>query len=360
MSVYYYTLCSVFLLLCFAQNEDYKFRCYVGCSNYKHSRSAKLFFIIASMILIAIAGFRYGVGTDYFAYYNNYEIYAEEFFTSIKNFNEPGFKLICWCVQKFGGNGFTVILISAFLTISLCMKTIYEFADDLAGTVMLLIFTGFWHTEFNAVRQCLAAAIVFAGIRYIKNRCFWKYLIVVLIASTFHMSALVMIVLYFVPNFRTNIFSLFCLVGGALIILQSFDKVLEWTGMLLNTSFAESDEYVTSSVNIFRVLVALVPPMFFLIMYRGKKMDEEQKISLQYLVMNAVTMLATSNSTYLARMGIYTMPFVALSIPKLIHGMSEQNRKITKLCVYVSFAFYWYYEVSHSYSLTTFQFIWQQ
>ena len=71
-------------------------------------------------------------------------------------------------------------------------------------------------------------------------------------------------------------------------------------------------------------------------------------------------MFATSNSTYLARMGIYTAPFLTVAIPDLVKGLNPKNRKVIRCIIPLAYLFFWLFEISNSYTLRNFQFIWQK
>lgn len=357
MSVYFITIFSVFVLCCLVRNFDYQTLTLRNNGTIKHTSTAKLFYVFIFAVLVFVAGFRYYVGTDFGNYYLYYEKYASEFFENLKTFNEPGFRLICWLVVLFGGNGTTFIFFAAAITIALFMITIYKNTDMLLPATLLYIFLGCWHGAFNGVRQYLAAAIVFAGLRYIKERKFWKYALVVFIAFLFHSSAIMMIFIYFIAYNKISFRNIILLVGTSLIILFSFTEVLEFAGFILQEEFVEGDEYITSSVNIFRILVALAPAIFFLFLYQKRTITREQQFWFNMLIINGVMMFATSNSAYLARMGIYTAPFSAIGIPELIKGVNPKEKKIITTIILIAFAAFWLYEISNSYSLNNFRFI---
>ena len=71
-------------------------------------------------------------------------------------------------------------------------------------SIALFVLLGTWQGSFNGVRQYLAAAIIFAGHSLILNRRFKLFLLVVLMAALFHISALVCLAFYFVPLQRTQ------------------------------------------------------------------------------------------------------------------------------------------------------------
>ena len=358
MTVYFITLFFVTLFCLFAKMYDYKTVQFDTLNRNKHTQVTMLCYIIVACVLIFVAGFRYRVGTDFMAYYTHYELYANQFFEHLRTFNEPGFRFICWVTVLLKGNGTTAIFLSAAITVILYLRTVYKNTDCLVTATLLYIFLGCWHGSFNGIRQYLASAVIFAGIRYIRDKKFWKYALTVFIAFLFHTSAILMIFAYFVAHNKINLKNITLMVLASLVVLFSFSEVVELTGLLLNEDLSDEGTYLTNSVNILRVLVALAPAVLFLFIYWKREMTSEQRVWLNLLILNGIMMVSTSNSTYLARMGIYTTPFTAIGIPELLKEVSPRNRRIIKLVILILYCAFWLYDIYKSPSLRNFRFIW--
>lgn len=357
MSVYYFTIFTVFIFGCLVYHFDYRTVSLDNKGAVKHTSLAAFFFFLVVAILIFVAGFRYYVGTDFGGYYLFYEKHANEFFEHLKNFDEPGFRFICWIVVLLGGNGVWVIFLSSLITISLFIITIYKNTDMLTIATLLYIFLGCWDGAFNGVRQYLAAAIIFAGLRFIKERKFWKYALIVFIAFLFHSSAILMIFPYFIAYNRINLRNIMFLISASLVVLFSFSEILQIAGFILQDELSAESEYISNSVNIFRIFVALAPAVFFLFIYQKRTITRDQVFWFNMLIINGIMMVATSNSTYLARMGIYTAPFSVIGIPELIKGINPKDKKLVTAIIIIAFAAFWLYEISNSDKLSNFRFV---
>lgn len=361
MITYYITLLLVLIFTTIAQkslivklNENEK------QISFNKSSATKIFFTLTSITLILVAGFRYAVGADYFAYWVGYKQYANAFTKSLLTLEEPGFKFICWLSVFIKGDGATVILLSSILTVFLFLRTIYKNTHLILPAVLLYIFLGCWHGAFNGIRQYLAAAIIFSGVNFIKERKFWKYAFIVFIAFLFHSSALLMIFPYFIAHSKISLPNILFLITTSIVILFSFSEVLQITGFILNDDISNAGEYLTRSVNTFRILVAIAPAIFFVFLYQKRALSIEQQFWINMLIVNAVMMIATSNSAYLARMGIYTVPFSTLGIPTLIDGLNKKDKTIAINIILALFFIFWLYEISSTDNLNNFKFIWQR
>ena len=95
MTTYYITVLLVLFFLYFAQK--YSVKSINSVTNeiiIIKPFMTRFFFSLAVIILIFVAGFRYYVGADYGSYYGEYLRFANSFWESLKNFDEPGYGLI--------------------------------------------------------------------------------------------------------------------------------------------------------------------------------------------------------------------------------------------------------------------------
>ncbi len=357
MTTYYITILLVFGFLCFAESGTVKS---IGINNetvIEKTTVTKFFFILAAITLIFVAGFRHNVGSDYGAYYKGFNRLATEFWESLLELNDPGIRFIAKLVTLVGGNATSFIFICACITVVLFLSTIYKNTDMLLLATLLYVFLGCWHGCFNGIRQYLASAILFASLPFIKERKFWKYAFLVFVAFLFHASAIIMIFPYFIIYNKINFKNIILLIIASFFILFSFSELLDLAGFILRDELSEESKYITTTVNTFRVLVAIAPAAFFLFTYYGRPLSKDQRFWLNFLIINGVTMFATSNSAYFARVGIYTAPFSTLGIVELIKGLKPREKRIFSFIIIVAFFFFWLYSLEKSVALNNFKWV---
>src|SRR5699024_9590934 len=106
-------------------------------------------------------------------------------------------------ISKLNLNSQVLFLVFSILTMFFLYKGIkYYSANNYfykpVFYILMLIYTFF--PSLNVVRQTLAAVIIFYGSIHIINRSFLKFLLWVFVASLFHSSSIVFIVMYFFIN----------------------------------------------------------------------------------------------------------------------------------------------------------------
>jgi hypothetical protein len=156
----------------------------------------KYFRPLLLILIIVFAGLRYNTGEDYTGY--------SKFFEGNLDSNwEPGYVLLNKIFKYLFGNYYVM---QFTITFFIC-TVIYNFIEKYSSykTISLFIFVSACTKYFlmGAVRHSIAVTIVVLSIKFIFNRKFLSFLLVILLASCFHISAIFAIPLYFL-NRRFN------------------------------------------------------------------------------------------------------------------------------------------------------------
>ena len=158
---------------------------------------------LAAIMLIGIAGLRYETGGDWDTYsslFNNFPSFSRLIGKPaelLKQQTEEGFTLLCALVKSLGGTVqhlfFVVSLINiTLITIALGKYTKYP-------VVALLCYYGilYFNLEMIYIRQAMAVALCFFALQYIPSKRILPYMLIILLACTFHRVAALMLPLYF-------------------------------------------------------------------------------------------------------------------------------------------------------------------
>ncbi|SMC98042.1 EpsG family protein [Sporomusa malonica] len=345
MSVYYLTILTTGIAAWIAQLSE--------------QRMLKSFFVFFTAIILAlVAGLRWGVGADYFQYALNYSGYSASNLTELVQF-EIGIRVISVVSQYLYDDYATMFFIASLLTIGLFVFTIAKNSNMFVFSILLFIFIGSWNGTFNAVRQFLACAVLFAGHRYIIERNFLKYLLVVGIATAFHVSAIIMLPLFFIAARKVDFKQILLLTFAVIILIFSYDYLFTVAGILKDSTI-EMDSYMTTQVSIWRVAVNFAPLGLLLLRTGNDKMITDFNFYLNMLIINAAVMAATMNSAYLARVGIYTTIYTTIALPKILERFDSKTAMILKFIIVSCYAIYWYIEVSANPSLNDFTWIFER
>ena len=158
---------------------------------------SKYFSIILSFILVLFAGLRNNVGTDWDAYFDFYKYSTDKVeigYATINNFF--GWLSIPYNIFLLFINGVSIILIYKFLK----KNTVFKI-------ISLLIFFSNLYLYFNlsGIRQALAISLTCFSFTHALNKNPIKFSFFVLLASTFHVTAISFLFVYFIPRNKLKV-----------------------------------------------------------------------------------------------------------------------------------------------------------
>jgi hypothetical protein len=301
------------------------------------------------------------VGTDYGNYEWLFPIYAAESTESLSLLGEPGLRVIAGISMATTGDSATMFAVAAVVTIGLTVRTLWRWSPAFAFSVAVYILSGAWHGSFNGIRQYLACAVLFAGRRYIVDRKLGKWLAVVFVAVLFHVSAVVGLLLYFVPTKRTSFGIQLGVFALGVAVLFGSGLLLDFLAIQTGDSDLPTGSYANRVINPWRVAFAFVPVAVFWLLRSRKAIAESHGwFYVNMLAVYAATYLASANSALLARFAIYALPFVAIGLASVTSVSNPKERAFVRALLLVIFGVFTYLEISSVSNLSNFLWLFQR
>lgn len=316
--------------------------------------------LLVAAVLITISALRWGVGSDYWNYHVIFPSYAREFSEDFSIFGEPGLRFFAWIGMQLNGDSATMFALAAIITIGLTIRTLWRWSPAFAFGVALYILIGAWSGSFNGVRQYLASAVLFAGHRYVIDRRLWKWIAVVFIAMLFHVSALVALLVYFVPTKRTSLGIQCVILLAGLIGMLSVGTLLEsLTAVTGETRWDGS--YANRSVNPLRIAFAFVPlALYWLLANKQAIRRQGSWFYVNMLAIYGATYLASATSALMARFVIYATPFTILGLIAVTSVGIRGDRFILRGFLLVLYALFFYFDTFVIGEAQEFQWLWER
>lgn len=347
MIVYYSTIILVILFLNIRDERNNRTKFSFG-------------YISATAILTIIAGIRYQVGTDYPHYVRNYlYLYTQ---TRRGIFEQPAVTLIAKIAQFIYDDYATWFFLMSCLTIIPIMSFIDKRNNARNLCVLFYILLGCWHFSFNLVKQTAAATILFCGYNYIRDKKIKNWLIICLVAATFHISAIIMFPIYFVVNANIKKKNIVIILVIGLIVFFSYDHLFNLIDYLKQGQSTVHGYTKTESVNLLRILVGWIPIAICLfykqhIFYR----DDKDFSCLFYLsLFNSVINTAAINSIYLYRFCTYTNIYNILFIPIVLNNIKGKDKQMIKLVTLLVYFAFWSYDLYKGSTTVHYHFIFER
>lgn len=174
------------------------FWCWLEYKSFKRNS-----FWMPLIVLSLFAGVRSSqVGTDSGAYTRRFRSGLNiDYFQPEKGI-EIGYEAYEYLILKFTHNYFWLFFLSSLIIIYCYLIIIKKYSINYRLSIFLFITLGIYTFFFNGLRQGLAMAIFSLSLPFLLEKRFLYYLIICLIASLFHNTALIMIPFYFLVNLR--------------------------------------------------------------------------------------------------------------------------------------------------------------
>ncbi len=306
-------------------------------------KSRKEYCIWCFMLLFLMAGLRGDtVGGDLKRYLPEFYAVANSSFSRVfeEGYHEPGYVLFIKFLGMISSDSRSFLLGTSFVSLIGPFVLFKKCSTNIAVSVMLYYAMGYYTNTFNNVRQALALSIIFCVIPFLIERKFWKYLLGVILAATFHYSAIVMLVVYFLTDKPLN-FKRWVIYAGtsfafvSLFFFSAFQYVAEVFLMKYDPeSLLENSE--GSGLGLFAVyfLIFILLSLFY--WRSNKRFNNESKsflsLILLFQLLAAAIQLAAPIFHSMVRMTyFFFIPVVTLSIP-FIHDLLKD--KIMKSMLY--------------------------
>ena len=201
----------------------------------KYSTETRLFLVLMYVAMVLVAGLRdRTVGTDTGSYVNA--------FMSTNNFSdiykvtahgeELGLAVLGYLVHQISDEYPIFLTAIALIVIGCYQYLIVNYSSRWVVSNFVFITMGFYTFFFNGARQGIACAICALAIGPLIKRKFAPYLIIVLLATLFHKTAIVMLPIYFIVHFvSTNKTNLLCILIGVGVTIK-FNDIVEVSTLL--------------------------------------------------------------------------------------------------------------------------------
>ncbi len=313
-------------------------------NKFKQKKMIHAIFVLLIIVIPAvISSIRYGVGTDFFGYERIFDSYSNMSTFSFSKYGgistEIGFYLfIRLAIVLFGtykGFLFLITLVSTYLM----YKTIDYKKNE--SSMSLMIFIGLvllFGPSLNIMRQILAVTIILYGLRFIEEKKIIKYIITVIIASSFHTSALFSIFFYFL-NFDGQKFSKtkeFIIVLTTILIPFLFEFFFNMLENLL--IFSKYTHIYTDQIqysNRFAGLLIRLPILILMIINRKKLVaaNNNNKFYLLLYVLEFTAVFLGFQMKWAIRLVYYCMGSEIVLVPQVIRLSKGRNKLLA--CFYI-------------------------
>ncbi len=317
--------------------------------------------ILLMLPFIIWAGFRDKVGdTGYYRLvYQNMPTQISAWGSFLRTVNKDwGFSVLSLAIKAvFRENSIAYFLIIAVFQGFALIHVFRKHSSDYWFSIFLFVAsTDYISWMMNGMRQFTAVALIFAFTDWLVEKKNIRMIGIILLASTLHASALIMIPIMFIIQRKAWNFLTFVTIGATVATLFFVDRLTGvFRNVLSDTQYSnivnEWEEWGDNGTNPIRVLVYSIPVIIAIF---GNRYIKEKDNPMVNLCVNAgvistsiyVISMVTSG-IFIGRLPIYvSMYATCILLPwEIDHIFTERSAKIIKAIAVVAYIGFFYYQM---------------
>ncbi|EOO20212.1 MULTISPECIES: EpsG family protein [Bacillus cereus group] len=339
MTILWMNLFIVFILAFFARYSAIPVT--IGFVMLKPSR---LLILMATTSLVLVSGLRNNIGDTYF-YMHAYKV-TDFNWENVQDSKNIGFSILQMILQMYTSDPQVLIFVTALITNILIVAVLYKYSRMIDLSLYVYIASGMYLVSMNGVRQYLTAAIIFAATKYILDGNWKKYFLIVLFASTFHQSALVLIPIYFVVRRKAWSTITFILLFLAVLIVIGFNQFAEiFFATIGDTQYGHYKDFQEGGANVLRVAVDATPLILaFIGRHKLRELFPQSDYIVNMSLLGLVFMIISTQNWIFARFSIYFGLYQLILISWVVKLFTDKDQKFIYYAVLVCYFIYFVYE----------------
>lgn len=310
----------------------------LGLLTYKFERTKYKNLICAFVVIVIslLIGLRaYNIGNDTITYHHIFNVS-----NVYDNFFEPkdleyGYVLLMRFIGLFTKNPQIAILVVAFITVTPVIITIFKRSEMPWLSVLLFFLLGIMGDQMNILRQSIAMVIVFTGSKFLLDRKVIKYIIIVLIATLFHKTAvfaLIIIPFLYIPvnNLLIAVIMFLAVLVTALFpyLLGIIGKLFPQYASYLDSTYFDGSGWLGSTFSLLILIITLFLMMYYtqvplnrglvftFNLYNGISKPKTYAFEWAFIILIAGGIVAIA-ANIVSRITSYYIMFMLLFYPKI-------------------------------------------
>lgn len=311
-------------------------------------KSNKVCGFVLFVVSLLYFSFSYPGSSDFVGYYSHYDCLINDVCNDKISF-ELGYEVFVWV---FGYFGYQFLIFSIGLFNIYCVFYFSQMFKKRAFFILALMGVMAWPLYTEALRQAIAISFLLLGIGFLSKGQTGKYILFVLLASLFHVSAIISLfaIIHIVNRKLLKILFLISLVVLVIFLLNPFLLIYGIIELIPVNSIAYEKLTFYIASDVYKPMLSLglgVVPDLFLLFYIAvnfKRANIEQDKYWIYggvLIFLFFVVFIGRVMPVLTRIGWYGLPFLSIFMyssiwkSKLIPNFDLKYRQINMLVVYL-------------------------
>lgn len=310
------------------------------CELHPSRRSDVILIAVLSVAMFFFSILRdTSVGIDYWMYKEIYRLLCEGglpylFSTNNIYWREIGYSLFEYLLSLVSPTPMGYSVGVALFCLGLNAVFVYKYSPSVWLSMFIFISFGFFNYTLCTIRHQMAIAIFLFALPYLRQKRFVPYLVIVLLAATFHKSMLVWIPVYFLAQLAMD-WKSYAFYGSCLVLYYLFsEKILAVVTRYVYTEYQVGSYYMQGR----NIPTVIIPVAFFVVVALMQKPLLERdpgNLPLMNLSMYCAGLfLMTLKHFVFQRLALVLLPVSMLLLPEITRCLAispEQQKELDDL-----------------------------
>lgn len=322
----------------------------------------KRYLIVCGIILILFIGLRskYLGSEDSLSYYNHMKrallCHSWDLFYNPGSI-ETGFQIFVYSLSKIFNSAQMLFVATAMIYVVSILYCIYKNSDNVVLSTVMYITLGLMQFHMQGMRQAIAMSICLIAFEFAKKKKILPFLLLVILASTFHRTSIIFAVTYFVAYLPYNWGILISLAISAIFLFFNSDTIMILANDIFDTDYAQtidSGGFVATAIYVIIIVMAML--------FHRKalhKKDDKTQATIMYITLIgfATYIMRYFGAGISERISFYFMFGQTLLLPNTINKISTEYKKAINIAAYVMCILLFLYRLRGS-DFVPYEFFW--
>lgn len=330
----------------------------------KRVKIAKKYGVIIVLLFVFIAALRGStVGTDTYSYIRDYTMIIKYSYGKIFSYytDNPGYFLISKIFADLGVSVQIWFGFIAFLYVGTISKFINKFSKDQMFSYIMFLALGYYSFSLAGLKQVFAMTILLWAFQYLMGKRYIRCFLLILLASIFHLSALIFSCVFFVIIIKKNKGFYWILGMMSIFFVLNYRTIFHTVMLLLNNE--HYNEYLQSkssySVVTFLVQLTILAVSIIFVKRYNNESPLECRMFTGMVCLGVLFQLFASIVASAFRISMYFSIFAIVLLPNCLSSIQNiKFRRVLKIGAALVFVFFFVYTNRNGGSVVPYRFFW--
>lgn len=323
-----------------------------------------LIFFTLYFLLLALRAVE--IGADTFRYVEIYELVNVTDWADLANVrgSEMGYSILTKiCSVIWDDPQFFLAVVALVTTVPIMILYFQESENSMVSMVLFITFPVFM-MNFSGLRQGVAISIGVLAYYMTKKKRLIPFILAVLLAMSFHVSAFILFLMYPLYHLRFRKAHMVLVLPLYLTVYLLNDQIFRLVVPLLGGDYAEHVDRMTDTGAYTMIILIALFLLYSFIAPEEKEMDETS-LGLRNLILCALALqLFVPLNQVAMRLNYYYILFVPLLIPRITNRFERVSpfiRNVINIVMVAFFGVYFFIKAANTDSLNIYPYIffWQ-